>query len=362
MRGPARGQARRSALLSCHASSTSTVTVAVTIAISLSIDTMPASPKPPADSSTMLPRLQAALRAFQASHSPFALIPSTTTTNAVPRKCTTLVVLDSSFNPPTIAHMAMATSALHDLRTRRNTTTAHEDRDDGDGVRLLLLLAVNNADKAAKPASFEQRLLMMQYFAGDLQRAWRAARARAQAQAQQEEEEELPVDIGLTTLPYFHDKSAAIAQAPEYTFAPSGSEQVFLAGYDTLIRIFHPKYYTNTTTTPAAATTPMQAALDPFLARARLRITMRTDAEWGGRAEQEEAVERLLQGDELTRVGGRRAWAERVEMVEGLAGEDGLALSSTEARAAVAKGQWERVRKLVPEGVAGAIERGEVQW
>lgn len=328
-------------------------------------NTMPDSPEPPADYTTMLPRLQSALRAFQSSNKPFALVPTTTTTTtttaaaaAAPRKCNTLVILDSSFNPPTVAHMAMATSALHDLRTQRdiagalqggNAATTHRHSD--DGVRLLLLLAVNNADKAPKPASFEQRLLMMQYFAEDIQRAWREAQAQGEL-------DELPVDIGLTTHPYFHDKSAAIASSPEYEFAPSSSEQVFLAGYDTLIRIFNPKYYT----TEEPNTTPMQAALDPFLARARLRITMRTDAEWGGRAEQEEFADRLANGDELEKVGGRRGWAKRVEMVEGLDGSDGLVLSSTEARAAIEQGQWEWLRKIVSASVSGAIERREVEW
>lgn len=254
----------------------------------------------------------------------------------------------------------MATSALHNLRTQRDIAGALKGGDaakaprrsggDDDGIRLLLLLAVNNADKAPKPASFEQRLLMMHHFAGDIQQAWREA---------QTEEEELPVDIGLTTHPYFHDKSAAIAASPEYSFTPSSSEQVFLAGYDTLIRIFNPKYYTSER---SLDTTPMQAALDPFLARARLRITMRTDAEWGGRAEQEEFADKLANGDELERVGGRREWAARVELVEGLEGSDGLVLSSTEARAAIEKGDWERLRRVVTAGVAGVIERKEVEW
>ncbi|KAJ4412849.1 hypothetical protein N0V82_008700 [Gnomoniopsis sp. IMI 355080] len=315
----------------------------------------------------MLPRLQSALRAFQASQKAFALIPDTAT---APRKCNTLIILDSSFNPPTIAHMAMATSALHNLRTQRDIagrlkggdaaaakTSKQQSSDDNDGVRLLLLLAVNNADKAPKPASFEQRLLLMQHFAADIQRAWREARA-------EDAEDELPVDIGLTTHPYFHDKSAAIAASPEYSFAPSSSEQVFLAGYDTLIRIFNPKYYTAAAEAPddRTTTTPMQVALDPFLSRARLRITMRTDAEWGGRAEQEQFADSLSNGDELERVGGRREWATRVELVEGVEGSDGLVLSSTETRAAVEKEDWERLRRLVSPGVAGAIERKEVEW
>lgn len=302
-----------------------------------------------------LPRLQAALRAFQSSGKAFELI---TPCPSPPRNCTTLVVLDSSFNPPTIAHMAMATSALHDLRTQRSIAAklkggAHDQSD--DGVRLLLLLAVNNADKAPKPASFEQRLLLMQYFASDIQRASREA-------SEEQPASDVPVDIGLTTYPYFHDKSAAIANAStEYTFAPSTSEQVFLAGYDTLIRIFNPKYY-SACDASSTSETPMQAVLEPFLTRARLRITMRPDADSGGREAHEGYIERLLRGDELEKIGGRPEWARKIEIVDGLEEEYGLVLSSTEARTAVEKEDWARLGRLIPKGVAGAIERREVSW
>lgn len=339
----------------------------------------------------LLQRLQTSLRQFQSSGKAFQLVnPSTASPSTTPRRCRTLIVLDSSFNPPTIAHMQMATSALQDLRAQRDIVATlkggeaaeharryggHED----DGVRLLLLLAVNNADKEPKPASFEQRLLLMRYFAGDIQRAWRAARpSQQQAPAQEQshesheshesqDEDELPVDIGLTTHPYFHEKSAAIVSSSEYDFSSSpaattpATEQIFLAGYDTLIRIFNPKYYCS-----PADQTPMQTALDPFFARSRLRITMRTDADWGGHAEQLRYVERLVSGDELDRVGGRREWAKRVEMVEATEGKERdkslVAVSSTQARTAVQEKSWERLRRLVPVDVAGSIERGEVSW
>lgn len=301
-------------------------------------------------------------------------------------------MLDSSFNPPTLAHMQMATSALQDLRTQQGIAAALRGGSAGqrhgltDDVRLLLLLAVNNADKAAKPATFEERLLMMAAFAGDIQQAWRKIEKRTVAQEDeeathanahaQEDEATLPVDIGLTTHPYFHDKSAAIAASPEYDFASAqtGSEgephtsQIFLAGYDTLIRIFTPKYYTSPVPEagvdpPQPSKTPMQVALDPFFARAQLRVTMRTDADWGGREDQLGYVERIMHGKELEEVGGRREWARRVELVEGMSGEvEGGAVSSTLAREAVKAGDWGRLRELVPGGVASLIEREAVAW
>lgn len=339
-------------------------------------------------------RLRTALQSFQSSGRPFQLIQQHASTHTpAPRKCRTLVVLDSSFNPPTLAHMQMATSALHDLRTQQSIAAALRGGSAGqrhgltDDVRLLLLLAVNNADKAAKPATFEERLLMMGAFAGDIQQAWRnlerqavaqeEAATHANAQAQEDEATTLPVDIGLTTHPYFHDKSAAIAASPEYDFAASAqtggegephTSQIFLAGYDTLIRIFTPKYYASPVPEagvdpPQPNKTPMQIALDPFFARAQLRVTMRTDADWGGREDQLGYVERIMHGRELEEVGGRREWARRVKLVEGMSGEmEGGAVSSTLAREAVKAGDWGRLRELVPRGVASLIEREAVAW
>jgi nicotinamide-nucleotide adenylyltransferase len=51
----------------------------------------------------------------------------------------TLYVLDASFNPPTKAHMRMATSAI--------SSASSVERNSGLG--LLLLLATQNADKGA---------------------------------------------------------------------------------------------------------------------------------------------------------------------------------------------------------------------
>ncbi|KAJ0120959.1 cytidylyltransferase family protein [Diaporthe amygdali] len=345
------------------------------------------------DAAMTLPRLQNALRSFQSSGRPFQLIQqnaSTTSSSgaAAARRCRTLIVLDSSFNPPTLAHMQMATSALQDLRTQQSIAATLKGGSSGqrrglpDDVRLLLLLAVNNADKAPKPATFEERLLMMGEFAGDVQRAWRTLARETVRQEEDshagEEAATLPVDIGLTTLPYFHDKSAAIATSPEYHFPASETDsnegephtdQIFLAGYDTLIRIFNPKYYKSpvpeaAVDLPKPGKTPMQIALDPFFARAQLRITMRTDDEWGGREDQLDYVESIMHGSELEDVGGRREWARRVELVEGTSGEgpEKAAVSSTLAREAVKSKDWDRLRELVPGGVASLIEKGEVAW
>ncbi|KAF3070713.1 hypothetical protein GL218_00290 [Daldinia childiae] len=238
-----------------------------------------------------------------------------------------LLVLDSSFNPPTLAHQRMALSALSEHGQPSNDSTYKS--------RVLLLLAINNADKAPKPAAFPQRLAMMYIFAQDLLRSAAAAAEKNQCDG---------VDIAVTTEPYFHAKASAISTSDFYAREPNATEQVFLTGFDTLIRIFDPKYYPDGS---------MAGSLDPFFAHSKLRVTMRTDAEWGDAAAQRAYVRELREGG-LERVGGRTGWAERIEMVEGRTeGEE--VVSSTKVREAVLRRDWEALGRLVSEDVAGWI-------
>ncbi|PNY23823.1 Nucleotidylyl transferase [Tolypocladium capitatum] len=229
-----------------------------------------------------------------------------------------LVVLDSSFNPPTRAHAQMARSAVRDAGSRA------EDGEEA-AARLMLLLAVNNADKAPRPASFALRLAMMEGFARQLGGG-------------------MEVDVAVTRMPFFHEKARAIAESGFY----GEPEQVFLAGFDTLIRIFNPKYYDKATAPreeasspwPEPQQTPMQAVLGPFFARARLRVTMRPQDAWGTQEEQRAYV-RGLEDGVLEDVGGRREWAQRVEVVDG----DGMGGVSSS-----------RVREVVREGGVGEVD------
>ncbi|PTB73269.1 hypothetical protein M440DRAFT_1313415, partial [Trichoderma longibrachiatum ATCC 18648] len=218
-----------------------------------------------------------------------------------------LVVLDSSFNPPTRAHAEMAVSALKwaSSSTTTSTTPLRGGNDDDDGaVRLMLLLSVNNADKAPKPASFPVRLGMMDGFGHEILRSV--------------DLEGVEIDVAVTKMPYFHDKARVIGESGVYNSSASEEEeggrrsepeQVFLAGFDTVIRILNPKYY-------GKEEGGMKAALGPFFERARLRVTMRPDDEWGGEDEQRAYVRGLGEGA-LDEVGGDGAWAGRVDLVEG---------------------------------------------
>jgi nicotinamide-nucleotide adenylyltransferase len=269
--------------------------------------------------SQLLQQFQSSLKSFASSYSTFQLLRSVPASRPPSISLArTLYVLDSSFNPPTTAHLRIASSALE------------QDPRGAVPKRLLLLLATQNADKASKPAAFEHRLVMMTLFAHDLQFHLRKANAIS------EDSEGTAIDIGVTKKPYFHDKATAISESNIYLSSP---EQVHLTGFDTIIRIFNPKYYQPEHTL---------APLEPFLNRHRIRVTYRPDDEWGGREEQDAYVEAFRRGDKED-IGGKKEWAERIDLVEGKKPEK-KAVSSTKARKAALQ-RSEELGELVTPSV-----------
>jgi nicotinamide-nucleotide adenylyltransferase len=76
--------------------------------------------------------------------------------------------LDSSFNPPTLAHLALAKAPAP---PPRSGGAIGEIKDESSGYDAhLLLLSIRNADKPLKPgdATHLQRLEMMFFFAQDI--------------------------------------------------------------------------------------------------------------------------------------------------------------------------------------------------
>lgn len=117
-----------------------------------------------------------------------------------------LLVLDSSFNPPHWGHDALIQKGLEFY--------------DGRSTQVLLLLAVNNADKAPKPASFDKRIEMMCLMADLLNKNGTA------------------VSVGITDYGKYVDKDIVLRKIYEEVRTIS-----FLVGFDTIVRIFDPKYY-----------------------------------------------------------------------------------------------------------------------
>ncbi|KAI1171640.1 Nucleotidylyl transferase [Nemania sp. FL0916] len=334
----------------------------------------------------LLARFAQALKSFESSDATFRVlcsISSVAATSAtaaadsflvepLPRPPRYILVLDSSFNPPTLAHHRMVLSALSEERYKPKfpqdrgwSKGAHVREETSASSRVLLLLAINNADKAPKPASFPHRLAMMYAFAQDI------LAASAENQAVETRDQSLAggsvaceaVDIAVTTEPYFHAKAQAIAASDFYHGARESeqlqssvgkeeavaSEQVYLAGYDTLIRIFNPKYYPNNS---------MKASLDPFFAHARLRITMRTDDDWGNAAAQAAYLDELRAG-KLDEVGGRVEWADNIELVQGRKDDEAI-ISSTKVRDAVRRQDWDALGGLVGEDVVSWIRENRL--
>ncbi|KAI0878543.1 hypothetical protein GGS24DRAFT_443270 [Hypoxylon argillaceum] len=330
--------------------------------------------------SNLLALFTHALKAFETSDSTFRVLcslPSSPSSadagpaDPPPRPPRRILVLDSSFNPPTLAHHRMAVSALSDPRyqtkAQRGVGGGQEGgvEEMGAASRVLLLLAINNADKAPKPAGFPQRLAMMYAFAQGIlaavaERGAAGGSGRAVSGGGMECE---AVDIAVTTEPYFHAKARAIAMSDFYHgIAESDqperavriddavkSEQVYLAGYDTLIRIFNPKYYPNNS---------MKASLDPFFAHARLRITMRTDDDWGSAAEQISYLDELRAG-KLEEAGGRVEWVDRVDLVQGRKADEAI-ISSSKVRDTVRRQDWDALGGLVGEDVVGWIRENNL--
>lgn len=238
----------------------------------------------------------------------------------------TLYVLDSSFNPPTKAHLTIARNAIL--------------RDGGTKpIRLMFLLATENADKKPKPASFEDRLVMMSLCAEELRSVLKADGAESGGP-----DAELSVDVAVTKHPFFMDKAMSIDKIGIY----GDAQQVHLTGYDTIIRIFNSKYY------PADK---KLRVLEPFLSKHRLRVCYRVgEGKDGDRKEQETYVEGIGDGSREDE-GMKKEWRGMVELVDDAKDVEGV--SSTDARRAAVDGDMEKLEGLVGEKVASYVmEKG----
>ncbi|KAI1489571.1 Nucleotidylyl transferase [Biscogniauxia mediterranea] len=366
---------------------------------------MPSSSSPASFPPNLVPLFAQALKNYQLSGSRFRVLcslppPAAAAVSLHPpprpprHPPRSLLILDSSFNPPTLAHQRMVLSAYSSYSSYSSSSSSLSAP--APAPRILLLLAINNADKAPKPAAFPQRLAMMYVFAQDL----------LDALAEESETERgTIVDIAVTTEPYFHAKSEAIARsgfyrgrqvtctstststststtvsAEEEKAASSETEQIFLVGFDTLVRILDPKYYYHSppsSSSSSSSSSNMRAALDPLFARARLRVTARPGAGASNSiAAQRGYLASLTEqqpsggggggeggegGTRIEQLGGRAEWARhRIDMVVEEEGEgEGREVSSTLARAAARRRDWEALRGLVSPRVKRWVREEE---
>lgn len=108
------------------------------------------------------------------------------------------------------------------------------------------------------------------------------------------------IDIAITKHARFLDKSEELARHYQGVH-----EQVYLTGYDTLVRILDTKYY------PVAYTLePLQT----FFKRNRIWCMFRLADEWGGKETQEAYLEAIKRG-EREGEGCQREWGERITFI-----------------------------------------------
>ena len=192
-----------------------------------------------------------------------------------------VAVLPAAYNPPTVAHLRL-------LRLAAN------------GTSMAALLTTRNVDKAVTGAGLPDRIAMLL--------------------AAREEAPELAVLS--TNAARFVDQAAALRD-----LSP-GTEFDFVAGYDTLVRIFASRYYDD-----------MGGDLDELFAHHRLIVTNRAGAGV-------EAVQTFLEDRAV------RPYRERIEVRE--LDQEAAGLSSTLVREHAARGEQLRA---VPTAVADYIRR-----
>lgn len=171
-------------------------------------------------------------------------------------------VLDSSFNPPTCAHLALANSRPPQYTMKSGLTgSALASAAELDYDARLLLLSVRNADKTLKSgdATYEQRLEMMYLLSKDM------SASVSQLPKNKSDSAHANVAIAIVDEPTFVGKAVVLRQflnaqisglySPAtaldgMAISPTSDEistpdprLVFLLGFDTLVRLLSPRYY-----------------------------------------------------------------------------------------------------------------------
>lgn len=274
---------------------------------------------------------QSRLEIIYASHSlwPLPAAPSPSTPIPYPLS---ISVLDSSFNPPTLAHLALISSAPPTLSTT------------GDYSARLLLLSVRNADKALKAgdASYLQRMEMIRILATEDLSGTNVAVAIVDE----------PTFVGkskilLSTLQSRLERLLSEVESGEGPIRIPSLELTFLQGFDTLERLLAPRYHND-------SEVEMHSALRHFFSadgdNSRVVCARRTMPAKHGDTQgtSDEGMQNVLKsGKDYIEAG-------RVVLME--IGEDLQRLSSSEVRAKV-HARDERWKQMVTGSVAKYVER-----
>ncbi|KAF3929847.1 hypothetical protein ABW19_dt0201981 [Dactylella cylindrospora] len=174
----------------------------------------------------LLPSFREAIAALKESPAAnFRLIKSfpprtTSASNAAVSAKKTVCILDSSFNPPTKAHMHLAIQALQKYTPKDASPSTSPTPE------LLLLLATSNADKAEAPAPYDQRIAMMCLLAEEIREVYSQETGGLSPPPQ--------VGVGITPHARFVDKCVDLGTFEGYR--KEDTRQVWILGHDTLTR------------------------------------------------------------------------------------------------------------------------------
>ena len=209
---------------------------------------------------TALQRLQRGLSTVELVHTPHERWPLPHTgllpVHGRRQHSLRIAVLDSSFNPPTLAHLALANSALpHYSDIPMNTSGLPSSKECEYDARLLLL-SVRNADKSLKPsdATYIQRLEMMGLLTRDIVVNDKRSPSIYDANVAVAIIDE-PTFVGksATLLSFLRQRFALLMSSPPpdtpsddelFAFIPI-PQLIFLQGFDTLERLLSPQYYSS---------------------------------------------------------------------------------------------------------------------
>ncbi|ODV77986.1 Nucleotidylyl transferase [Suhomyces tanzawaensis NRRL Y-17324] len=252
-------------------------------------------------------RLYKPLQDFLSSLADFRVIYNSSGSQFITPNTSRIFILDSSFNPPHLGHYALIKESLS------GKYFTHDEKPDERVI--LLLLSVNNADKQHAPESFENRLEMMYLMAQDLSKKYPQTHN---------------ISIGLTKHAKFVDKSVSILRSLDV----SAIRLTFLVGYDTLIRIFNPKYY---------LPDKISSSLEDFMTSTDLFCLTRNDGELH-HSEQSSYLENIRSGKNEHIP---THWSNNIFLHENFGDEVGM-ISSSKVRHSIQNGgDWKD--HLIPE-------------
>lgn len=236
-----------------------------------------------------------------------------------------VAILDSSFNPPTSAHLSLLLNDPSDL-----SHDAH-----------LLLFSTSNADKGTGKegdATPLQRIEMMEILANEATRRLKLRHG---------DNHEPAVAVGIVDHPLIAPKSTLIKD--HFKTLKVETQLHYLVGADTIPRFFSPKYYN-----PPNGT-GLKETCQKMFGQEKTKMICARRSTSGDQKEEKEKEDELLESEFV------REWHERgLVKIEDLLTEEEMKFSSTEIRGLVkelldsdgkAEGAGKRLKECTIEGI-----------